>query len=170
MKALFFIILTTVTLSSVAQIDYRLAYDLFKQTNYLDATKEFKKHLKVDPKDSKALYHIGLCYLNTNVDIAAAFTYLKKCLDTEKADKECLFYLGQAYSHMYEYDLAIEKFKRQVELAPDNANSYDSLGDGFRAAGMLLEALASYKKAVEINPEFEASINNIEEVEEELKK
>ncbi|KAA3609770.1 MAG: tetratricopeptide repeat protein [Calditrichaeota bacterium] len=68
------------------------------------------------------------------------------------------------------YDLAIEKFNRQVELNPKSANSYDSLGDGYRAAGRLEEALASYKKAVKINPNFEASKNNIEELEKELKK
>jgi len=67
------------------------------------------------------------------------------------------------------YDLAIEKFKRQTELNPKSANSYDSLGDGYRAAGKLEEALASYQKAVEINPDFEASKNNIEELEDELK-
>ena len=52
---------------------------------------------------------------------------------------------------------------------PDRPNSYDSLGDGYRKAGKLQLALEQYKKAVEIDPEFEASINNIEELEEELK-
>ena len=68
------------------------------------------------------------------------------------------------------YNLAIQKFKRQVDLAPTSANSYDSLGDGYRAAGNLEEALTSYKKAVEIDPGFEASKDNIEELEEELGK
>ena len=95
-------------------IDPRLGYDLFKATNYLDATNELKKHLKVDPKDSKALFHVGLCYLNTNVNKAAAITYLEKCLSTDKADKECLFYLGIAYSHNYEYDKAIETLNKYI--------------------------------------------------------
>ncbi len=68
------------------------------------------------------------------------------------------------------HNLAIEKFKRQVELNPKSANSYDSLGDGYRSAGRLEEALASYQKAVKIDPTFEASKNNIEELQEELNK
>jgi tetratricopeptide (TPR) repeat protein len=68
------------------------------------------------------------------------------------------------------YDLAIEKFKKQVELSPGSANSYDSLGDGYRAAGKLEAALSSYKKAVELDPNFKASINNIEEIEKKLYK
>ena len=61
---------------------------------------------------------------------------------------------------------AIEAFKRQVELSPERANSYDSLGDGYRKAGKLELAVAQYKKALEIDPEFESSKNNIEEIEE----
>jgi len=62
------------------------------------------------------------------------------------------------------YEQAIEKFKKQVELAPDVANSYDSLGDGYRAAGKIEEAKQAYRKALEIDPEFEASKNNLEEL------
>lgn len=51
---------------------------------------------------------------------------------------------------------------------PDQANSYDSLGDGFRKVGKLKLAIEQYKKALEIDPEFEASKNNLEEVLEEI--
>lgn len=65
------------------------------------------------------------------------------------------------------YDKAIQMFKRQVQLLPDWPNSYDSLGDGYKAAGQLQEALASYQKAVELDPDFEASRKNIEELKDE---
>ncbi|WP_258542742.1 tetratricopeptide repeat protein [Parvicella tangerina] len=115
MKALLVIFICSVYLGVFSQIDYRLAYDLYKQTNYLDATKEFKKHLKVDPKDSKALFHIGMCYLNTNIDKGAAVTYFKKCLDTDKPDDECLFYLAQSYASQYEYEKAIENMESYLK-------------------------------------------------------
>lgn len=63
---------------------------------------------------------------------------------------------------------AIEKFLIQVELNPDHPNPYDSLGDAYRAAGRLKEAAEQYRKALEIDPEFEASKSNLEEVLEEL--
>jgi len=47
-----------------------------------------------------------------------------------------------------EVDDAIATFKYNVELYPNSANVYDSLGDGLSAAGRLDEAFASYSKAV----------------------
>lgn len=62
------------------------------------------------------------------------------------------------------YTDAIKYFKKQVALLPKNPNSYDSLGDGYRAAGKLKEAAAEYRKALKLDPKFEASKNNLEEV------
>jgi tetratricopeptide (TPR) repeat protein len=79
-----------------------------------------------------------------------------------------------AYGYMLlnrgKVDDAIEAFKKQVELAPEIANSYDSLGDGYKAAGKYKLAKESYEKALSIDPEFEASVENLEEIEELLKK
>ena len=46
-------------------------------------------------------------------------------------------------------DEAIAVFKVNIELYPDAANVYDSLGEAQEKSGLLKEALASYAKAVE---------------------
>ncbi len=62
--------------------------------------------------------------------------------------------------------MAIETFKKQVKINPESANSYDSLGDGYKAAGRKEEAIAQCKKALEIDPDFSASVDNLEELQE----
>jgi tetratricopeptide (TPR) repeat protein len=62
------------------------------------------------------------------------------------------------------YDKAIVMFKRQIALAPNEANPYDSLGDGYRAAGNISEAIAKYKKAFEIDPEMKVSEKKLKEL------
>ena len=43
-------------------------------------------------------------------------------------------------------------FEANVALYPDDANAYDSLGEGQMVAGLKAEAIASYKKALQVNP------------------
>lgn len=62
------------------------------------------------------------------------------------------------------YEKAISMFKRQVKLAPNEANPYDSLGDGYRAVGKIPEAIDQYKRAVEIDPTMESSKKNLKEL------
>ena len=61
-------------------------------------------------------------------------------------------------------DEAIEKFKKQVSLAPEEANPYDSLGEAYRIKCMLVESLKEYQKAFSISPS-----DGVEEIIEELK-
>ena len=63
-------------------------------------------------------------------------------------------------------DLAIEKFRKQVALAPNDANAHDSLGEGLMKKGMIKEALAEYNRALEIDP----SLQNAQEKVKEIKK
>lgn len=44
---------------------------------------------------------------------------------------------------------AVRVFKYNVELYPDSANVYDSLGEALEAAGKLVSAQANYRKAIE---------------------
>ena len=125
--------------SIFAQIDPRLGYDLFNATNYLDANVELKKHLKVDPKDSKALFHVGLCYLYTNINKANAIKYFERCLDSPKPDKETLFYLGLAYSHEYNYDKAIETLEKYLLSPGKNADETNLKIDQFKKAKELYQ-------------------------------
>ncbi|MBN1409018.1 MAG: tetratricopeptide repeat protein [Calditrichaceae bacterium] len=62
------------------------------------------------------------------------------------------------------YDKAIRAFTRQIELAPDEANPYDSLGDAYQAAGNIAAAIAQYKKALEIDPEMKVSQEKLEKL------
>jgi predicted alpha/beta superfamily hydrolase len=57
--------------------------------------------------------------------------------------------LGYQILGREDFDAAIEVFRYNVELYPDSANVYDSLGEALENAGRLKEALANYSRAVE---------------------
>jgi CubicO group peptidase (beta-lactamase class C family) len=47
---------------------------------------------------------------------------------------------------------AVEIFKLNVEMFPQSANAYDSLGEGYMRHGNKELAIANYKKSLELNP------------------
>jgi tetratricopeptide (TPR) repeat protein len=49
-------------------------------------------------------------------------------------------------------DDAIRIFQLNVELYPDSANTYDSLGEAYMAAGDKAEAVKNYEKSLSLNP------------------
>jgi tetratricopeptide (TPR) repeat protein len=50
---------------------------------------------------------------------------------------------------------AVKVFEANVELYPGDANAYDSLGEGYLAAGNTELAIASYRKALAMDPSNE---------------
>jgi tetratricopeptide (TPR) repeat protein len=61
-------------------------------------------------------------------------------------------------------EAAIEILKLQAEIFPESANSYDSLGEVFEASDQLDLAEKNFRKALEIDPEFEPSKEGLERV------
>lgn len=68
------------------------------------------------------------------------------------------------------FNEAVVILEKQTALAPNNANSFDSLGDGYRAANRFEEAAIAYQKALEIDPKFESSKKNLAEMKKQNKK
>ena len=60
--------------------------------------------------------------------------------------------LGYNMLHRQENEWAIRIFTLSVDLFPESANAYDSLGEAYMKAGEKKNALKNYKKALELNP------------------
>ena len=126
------------------------------------------KLIELDEKNGR---FVLINYYTKKENFDSVEIQLKILEDKFSGDKNfASFYNRYGYTllNQEKYAEAIKYFKKQVELNPENANSYDSLGDGYRAAGKLQEASKQYQKALDIDPNFEASKNNLEEVTEEL--
>ena len=68
------------------------------------------------------------------------------------------------------YDDAIKQFLTLVQLAPAEVNSFDCLGEGYMKAGQWQQAKIAFEKALEIDPEFEPSEDNLKKVNKKLRK
>jgi len=87
--------------------------------------------------------------------------------------KDATFQLPEADVNAWGYRLldqeqtkeAIEIFKLNVSLYPESANTYDSLTDGYLAAGDQALAIKNYKRSLELNPKNTHAVERIKELE-----
>ena len=73
-------------------------------------------------------------------------------------------YYGYVLLYQGKIDTAIEKFRKQVALAPNDANAHDSLGEGLLKKGLLEESLAEYNRALEIDPNFKNAGEKVRQI------
>ncbi len=68
----------------------------------------------------------------------------------------------EAYQYQVggDYDMAVELYKRSLNLHP-TAEAYTFLGWAYHYQGMIEEAIAECKKAIQIDPEFGNPYNDI---------
>ena len=91
-----------------------------------------------------------------------------KILEEKFGEDPEFYYFYNSYGYFLlnqgKVDEAMVKFKKQISLAPEEANPYDSLGEAYRIKGMLAESLKEYEKAYSISPS-----ERVKEIMEELK-
>lgn len=140
-------ILNEIALSYTQAGDYKLAADTFR------------KILQMEPLNDMALFNIALCLqLQGEPDEAAG--YYKKSLGANPDNTGALLNLGALLAGRGSYAEALECFEHLESLRAD-ANVYYNLGICYQNLERTEEAIAVYKKALELNCTHYESLNNL---------
>jgi len=100
----------------------------------------------------------------SDAEFAAALRAFRADPDAYYVNEGAVNSLGYRLLGVGQVERAIEVFLINTEQFPSSANVWDSLGDGYRAKGDTARAIASYQKALEIDPNFAASRQNLAEL------
>lgn len=79
--------------------------------------------------------------------------------------EERLNNLGYSLLQQNKIAAALAVFKVNVELYPQSANVYDSLGEAYMAHGDQALAVANYKKSLELNPQNQNAVKRLKKLE-----
>lgn len=115
----------------------------------------FDSNYKATPI-SKNIYELihGFMKINNSKEVTKLPAFLKKELKNEFSDHAILNRLGYSRLKNEEKpDWALELFKLNVKLFPEDGNLWDSLGEAYLKYDQKEEALKSYTKAVELGNE-----------------
>jgi type IV pilus biogenesis/stability protein PilW len=139
-----------------AQRYFRLSQVQFEQGKTMQAIESVDKALKLDPENSEAHYFLGFIRYQQS-EYKPAEKEFRKAIKLNPYYTDAHNHLGLVYREMKDYDKALSEFR--VAL---NDKSYKSqekvhfnIGHLYLARNMYPEAIASFQKAVEINPNYQ---------------
>jgi len=112
----------------------------------------FMTAIKIDPKNAGLRTEIGEAYLNSGQDDKAADAFKGSLNVVESV--HVYNRLGIALRRKGRYLEAIDEYKKAIRLDPMNEVIYYNIGRAYLETDMKKDAISSFKKALEIEPNF----------------
>ncbi len=109
------------------------------------------------PKDERAHNAIGNFLFFTEQDYERAISSYQEAININPKFASPYNMLGYALRQVGDYTGAEQAFQRYTERIPDQPNPYDSYAELLMKMGRYDESIASYEKALAIDPNFVAS-------------
>ena len=140
----------------VPNVYLRKGSTLLKDKDFAGAAAAFKEVVALTPEDGQAFLLLGQAQMQNN-DLAAATEALEKAAQFGKADQANKLlgtaYLkeGQAFLKEKKFADAIAALEKSNSYA-ESANAYKLLASAQTQAGKSKDAIASYKKYLEVSP------------------
>jgi tetratricopeptide (TPR) repeat protein len=119
----------------------------------VDAERELKKAIELDPKSAEALNSLGYMWAEEGMNLDEALELIKRALEIEPDSGPIVDSLGWVYFKQGRYKDALRELERAVELGPPNATIYDHVGDTHLKLDDKAKAIEWWNKAIELYPE-----------------
>ena len=113
------------------------------------------------PEEKEALMTLGTYYKSLRADLEKAAELYNRAIAVDPLYKNAYNMMAYNYNDLGDFEKMLWAINRYVELAPDEANPYDSRGDLLARNGKLDQAIESYRMAVEIKPDFYYSVQKL---------
>ena len=150
-----------------ALVWYNLAWMYYNKCDYHKSLNLASNALQLYSSSDNIRYLMGLCYLGLNDEISAKKIFLEA--ETINPDnlgtKLCL---ADIYSRNSAFDEAEKRYKRLIELTPQNYAIYNNYAEMLHRQKRLTEAMDIYRQAVILNPKSAETSNNLGAVLREL--
>ena len=117
----------------------------------VDAEAAFKKALDQEPDNDDAITGLASVYSDRG-DAKTASALLEKLVQKNPSPR-ALVILANSYESMHEYALAVNAYKKALELDPNRIELKGELAQDQAMAGQLDDALATYRDLAAANPQ-----------------
>jgi serine/threonine protein kinase/Flp pilus assembly protein TadD len=122
---------------------------------------DLEKVVERYPEDKEALSLLGAYQWRIFSDPDKTIEYLTKVVEIDPLYKQAYNIMTYAYGALGEFEKAVWAINKYISLAPDEPNPHDTKGDLYASNGLLDEAVASYRAALELKPDFNFSLSKL---------
>jgi len=140
----------------------KMGEEFMQLRNWHVAISYFDQALKENPNLSRAWYGKGLslCELRSFEDGISA---LNKAIELEPKNPDYLYVTGVCYEWRGKdyWDRAEAYYLKTLEFLPSNTQLHHKLATLYQRQGRYEEAIKEFKKAIELNPDYYISYNNL---------
>jgi tetratricopeptide (TPR) repeat protein len=113
----------------------------------------YKKMVKHYPKEKNSHYRLGIDYLWKGL-FNQAIKEFNTALELDPYYTRALNSKARSYKGLRNYEKQIETLNRYRSVSPGNTQALEGMAEAYIGWGKLDEALAKYKEALEIDPDF----------------
>ena len=140
--------LTIFALEAASRADLGKSIQLYKQITDLF------------PEDDDAHFNLGTHYYSLGqIDQGIEEVEIATALNPK--NKLAFNQLAYLYAHKGNMDLAQKALEEYIEVAADEPNHYDSMGEILQGAGRIDDAITYYEKALKLNENFAPTIEHL---------
>ncbi|MBI3756024.1 MAG: tetratricopeptide repeat protein, partial [Deltaproteobacteria bacterium] len=125
--------------------------NLQKAKKIMELIKPYQEALEKNPDNLNIKMQVGLIYAE-NEFYAEAMNMFDSILSTDPAHADAFTNIGNIYLLTRKIDNAIENYKKAESISPGDAEIKINLAIAYYKKGMLKEAQAKFKEAVDIRP------------------
>lgn len=125
----------------------------YEQTNYpLEAEREFKRALAINPKQPRASFFLGYVILQYGGSerLSEAAQAFERELQFTPGDFYSNFFAGVVASSENKHEKAIQYLQKAVRLSPNNSEAYLFLGQSQIESNDLISAEKNLRRAIEL--------------------
>lgn len=110
------------------------------------AANAYEKGLAIEPDNTDAKVNLAVCYVENTSDPMKGISILKEIVEKDPANVNAQINLGMFAIKSGQYDKAIERFEKLLQLVPQQIETYLYLADAYEKNGNKQGAVAALEK------------------------
>lgn len=134
-----------------------------KKWKALQAKDLFERSLIINPGNDSSSVGLGACYLFGNITDSPmeGIILIRKVVEKDSSNIYAHMMLGYGSILSKQYDKAISRFEKVIQLQPDNLEAIFNIAEAYERKGDVLSAIKWYEKSLQFLkiPAFKAEID-----------